>query len=220
MDEIAALEPALEGRFRNGLYYASEAHVEPEIALTFLAKAAQHTGAIFQEQTGEHSDADWTIDCRGLAVRDALKTLRGVRGERIVLECPEVAVRRPIRLLHPRIPLYIVPWSGGRFMIGATVIESDEEGSATLRSALELMAAAYALLPELGEGRIVDIAAGVRPSFPDNLPKVLLRGRKLFVNGVYRNGFLLAPILAQATLDYIERGMIRDEVVFEDHGEW
>lgn len=220
-DEIAALVPALAGRFQEGLYYASEAHVEPGAALGFLAQEARAAGAtFFRSKAPEDSDADWIVDCRGLGARDALKMLRGVRGERIVLECPEVSLRRPIRLLHPRIPFYIVPWSDGRFMIGATVIESDEEGEVTLRSAAELMAAAYALLPELGEARLVDIAAGVRPSFPDNLPRALVRGRRIFVNGMYRNGFLLAPIFARATLDYIDQGTMREGVLVEDHGEW
>jgi glycine oxidase len=105
-------------------------------------------------------------------------------------------------------------------MIGATVIESDDMGPPTLRSALELLGAAYALLPAFGEARIIDIAAGVRPAFPDNTPKILVRGHRIFVNGMYRHGFLLSPILAQLTADYIEGGAMRDGVVFEDHGEW
>ena len=125
-----------------------------------------------------------------------------------------------MRLLHPRIPFYIVPWPGNLFMIGATIIESADGGPVTLRSAAELLSCAYALIPELGEARIVDMAAGVRPSFPDNTPKIIVRGRHLYVNGLYRHGFLVSPILAQLTADYIENGTMREGVVFEDHGEW
>ena len=106
------------------------------------------------------------VDCRGLGARDDLKTLRGVRGERILIEAKDVRLTRPIRLLHPRVPFYIVPWPGAQFMIGATLIESADGGPATLRSAMELLSCAYALLPELGEARIVEIAAGVRPASP------------------------------------------------------
>ena len=53
-------------------------------------------------------------------------------------------LRRPVRLLHPRFPIYVVPWSGNRFMVGATQIESEADGPVTLRSALELLGAAYA----------------------------------------------------------------------------
>ena len=99
--------------------------------------------------------ADFVIDCRGLAAKDDLPTLRGVRGERIVIKSREVNLARPIRLLHPRFPLYVVPWGDGVHMIGATVIESEETGAITLRSALDLLSAAYALDPALAEAEIV-----------------------------------------------------------------
>ena len=218
--EIAALEPALEGRFREGLYFEAEAHIEPATALEFIAAEASRLGVALRESAQAANGADWIVDCRGLGARAEFKTLRGVRGERIVLECPEVTLNRPVRLLHPRIPFYIVPWSGNRFMIGATLIESEDNGPPSLRSAAELMSCAYALIPALGEARILDIAAGVRPSFPDNTPKIIVRAGRIAVNGSYRHGFLTAPILAKLTADYIERGVMREGVVFEDHGEW
>jgi glycine oxidase len=216
---VAELEPALEGRFREGLFFPEEAHIEPVAAMEFLAGEARRLGVAFLENRAA-GNGGWVIDCRGLGARGELKTLRGVRGERILLECAGVQLARPVRLLHPRIPFYIVPWSGNRFMIGATVIESEDDGPATLRSAAELMSCAYALIPELGEARIIGLAAGVRPSFPDNTPKIIVRARRIFVNGLYRHGFLASPILAQLTADYIEEGIMREGVVFEDHGEW
>ena len=78
------------------------------------------------------------VDCRGLAARDALRDLRGVKGEMVVLRCPEVRLSRPVRLLHPRMPLYIVPRGDGVYMLGATVIETDERDRVTARSLLEL----------------------------------------------------------------------------------
>ncbi len=219
-EEIAALEPALEGRFQEALFFAGEAHIEPCAALEFFASEARRLGVICHSSAYEADGACWTVDCRGLGARHRFKTLRGVRGERIILECPGVTLHRPVRLLHPRIPFYIVPWAGNRFMIGATVIESEDAGPPTLRSAAELMSCAYALIPALGEARILDIAAGVRPSFPDNTPKIIVRGRHVYVNGLYRHGFLAAPILAQLAAGYIEDGTMREGVVFEDHGEW
>jgi glycine oxidase len=218
--EIAALEPALEGRFREGLLFEGEAHVEPAAAMEFLAAEAERLGVKFCSSAHKGKSVDWIVDCRGLSAQPDFKTLRGVRGERIVVECPEVVLHRPVRLLHPRIPFYIVPWSGGRFMIGATVIESEDNGPPSLRSAAELMSCAYALIPALGEARILDIAAGLRPSFPDNTPKIIVRAGRIAVNGSYRHGFLAAPILAKLTADYIEKGVMREGVVFEDHGEW
>lgn len=221
--EIGELEPALSGRFHEGLYFETEAHVEPGAAMGWLVRELKRMGVVLEGRAcpGERGDGGGiVVDCRGLGARDELKTLRGVRGERIVIEAKDVRLTRPIRLLHPRVPFYIVPWPSNHFMIGATLIESADGGPATLRSAMELLSCAYALLPELGEARIVEIAAGVRPSFPDNTPKIIVRGSRIFVNGIFRHGFLVSPILAEIAANYIESGEKAEGVVFEDHGEW
>src|SRR3546814_11460116 len=59
---------------------------------------------------------DVTVDCRGLAARDRLAELRGVRGEMLVLRSREVTLTRSVRLLDPRIPVYLVPRGEGRPM--------------------------------------------------------------------------------------------------------
>ena len=126
-----------------------------------------------------------------------LPDLRGVRGEMVVIRSREVSLSRPVRLLHPRIPLYIVPRGGGVFMIGATTIESETRGGVSVRSTVELLNAAYALHPAFGEAEILELGADLRPAFPDNLPAVRRGSRSLHVNGLYRHGFLLAPAMAR-----------------------
>jgi glycine oxidase len=66
-----------------------------------------------------------------------------------------------------------------------------------------LLGAAYALHPAFGEAEIVDLGAGVRPAFPDNVPKVIVRGQTIYVNGLYRHGFLMAPALAAVVADML-----------------
>jgi glycine oxidase len=92
-------------------------------------------------------------------------------------------------------------------MVGATVIESEDTSPMTARSALELLGLAYALHPSFGEAEIIEMGVGLRPSFPDNVPKVVVRGDRLYVNGAYRHGFLLAPLLADAAANYLESGV-------------
>ena len=94
-------------------------------------------------------------------------------------------------------PLYVVPRRDHHFMIGATMIESADPGPVTIRSAVELMNGAYALHPAFAEAKIVELRADVRPAFPDNLPRVIRRGRTIHLNGLYRHGFLLAPAFAR-----------------------
>jgi glycine oxidase len=212
--ELHALEPGLEGRFTAGLYYPAEAHVAPAEAMGFLLDAVRAAGAeVAFATTWTGSGEETVIDCRGLAALGELTGLRGVRGERVVVRIRDVELNRPVRLLHPRHPLYVVPWGAGRYMVGATVIESDDAGPVTVRSALELLGSAYALHPAFGEAEIVDLGAGVRPAFADNVPKIIVRGRTIHVNGLYRHGFLLAPVLAELVADYLATGAI-DERVF------
>lgn len=205
---IDALEPDLAGRFRIGLHYASEAHMRTPVALAALLDKIRQAGAEvrFGEAWRASSDTDFTIDCRGLAARADLPTLRGVRGERLLVRARDVSLQRPVRLLHPRYPLYIVPWSDGLHLIGATVLESEDPSPMTVRSALELLGMAYALSPAFGEAEIVETSAGVRPAFPDNVPRVVPRGRTIYVNGAHRHGFLLAPALARIVADIVATG--------------
>lgn len=218
--ELAALEPSLGNRFASALFYPEEAHLAPEPALRFLLDRAQAEGVSLRLGDGEApTGADVVIDCRGLGARHELPNLRGVRGERIVVKSRDVTLTRPVRLLHPRFPLYVVPWGDGVYMIGATVIESEETGAISLRSALELLSAAYALDPAFGEAEIIEQGAGARPAFPDNRPRIIARNGYIYVNGLYRNGFLLAPALAELVADYIDTGAKDPEVFREDPAE-
>jgi glycine oxidase len=219
-EQLNAMEPGLEARFAAALYYRDEAHMVPAEAMRFLLDAAKGAGvevALGSSWTATEAGGDTVIDCRGLSARDTLSDLRGVRGERLVVRTAEVALVRPVRLLHPRHPLYVVPWGGGHFMLGATVIESEDTGPVSVRSALELLGTAYALHPAFGEAEIVEMGAGVRPSFPDNVPKIVVRGHTLHVNGLYRHGFLLAPALAELVAGYFATGAI-DNRVFRMEG--
>ncbi|MDQ0457890.1 glycine oxidase ThiO [Rhizobium paknamense] len=194
---IADLEPALEGRFRLGLFFAGEAHLDPRKALQGLYTALLGRGIRFHfgvEPAGRYA---CTIDCTGAAAMENLSGLRGVRGEMIYLETPEVTLSRPVRLLHPRHPIYIVPRAGHRFMVGATMIEAEDDGPISARSLMEFLNAAYALHPAFGEARVVETGVGIRPAFADNLPRVVETQQGFAIAGMHRHGFLLAPAMAR-----------------------
>jgi glycine oxidase len=213
-DAVLRLEPSLDGRFRNALFFPDEGHVEPRAVLPELhARIAAAGGNIQFESERSPGETDGiAIDCRGLFARDTRPNLRGVKGEMVIVETDEIALSRPVRLIHPRWPLYIIPRAGNQFMIGATSIEREDDG-VSVRSALELLSAAYAVHPAFGEARIVEIGSGLRPAFPDNLPRIAIDNQRIAVNGLYRHGFLLAPALAELTLGYVERGVIDNEVM-------
>ena len=212
-DGVNELEPSLDGRFRDALFFPDEGHVEPRSVLPQLHERIVSAGGRIEFGHEQNGDVEGiVIDCRGLAARDTLPELRGVKGEMIIVETGEIVLSRPVRLIHPRWPLYIVPRAGNRFMIGATSIEREDDG-VSVRSALELLSAAYAVHPAFAEARIVEIGSGLRPAFPDNLPRIVIDSQRIAVNGLYRHGFLLAPALAELTLGYVQRGVIDNKVM-------
>jgi glycine oxidase len=212
--ELAALEPSLEGRFRDALFFAAEGHVEPRRVLPKLHEKIVAAGGTIRFDSEVDADEidGLVIDCRGLAARAAQPELRGVKGEMILIETDEVQLARPVRLIHPRWPLYVIPRENNLFMLGATSIEAEDTG-VSVRSALELLGAAYAVHPAFAEARIVEFGSGLRPAFPDNLPRIAIEDERISVNGLYRHGFLIAPALAELTLNYVARGQIDNEVM-------
>jgi glycine oxidase len=206
---IAALEPDLSGRFNKALYFREEGHLDPRAALVALTHRLEALGVPIQfgvSAAVQKVSGRCVINCTGLAARGVLSDLRGVKGEMLLVRLHDVSLSRPVRVLHPRIPLYIVPRTDGLFMVGATMIESDQPTRITARSMLELLSAAYALHPAFGEAEIVEIGTGVRPAFPDNLPRLGWHGGTLYINGLYRHGFLLAPSLARMAAQIVLEG--------------
>ena len=202
------------------MFFQEEAHLDPRQALQSLAvNLEKKTGTVnYNVDVNQHRlpSADVVIDARGLAAQDHLADLRGVKGEMILLSCPEVRLNRTIRLLHPRIPIYLVPRSDGLYMLGATVIESNERHRISARSMLELLSSLYALHPAFAEAEIAEIGVDARPAFADNVPRMRWHQHRLYVNGLYRHGFLLASALAQMTAQVVQQPNFKSEFMYEN----
>ncbi|MDW6024308.1 glycine oxidase ThiO [Mesorhizobium sp. BAC0120] len=217
-DKLAELEPALTGRFRRALFFTEEAHLDPRQVLTRLECKLVGLGVAFEGPEGiAEAGFDVIADCTGAARIGSDAALRGVRGEMLVLRAPGMVLSRPVRLLHPRFPIYVVPRGNGHFMVGATMIESDAAGPITVRSIMELLNAAYSLNPAFAEAEIVETGVGIRPAYPDNLPRIERAGRTISVNGLYRHGFLLAPAMAERAADMIFDSQPARELLYEAH---
>ncbi|TGN07094.1 FAD-dependent oxidoreductase [Leptospira ilyithenensis] len=190
------LEPDLGDRFAKGLFYPSEAHLDPRQALGELKQKLINAGVDFHTNRPNGR----IIDCRGIQASAELSDLRSIRGEMIILQSEEISLSRSIRLLHPRFPCYIVPRDNNRFMVGATMVESSKADPICARAIMELLSSAYSVHPSFAEASVVEVGAGLRPAFFDNVPAIHFKDGKFFVNGMYRHGFLLAPILAEKLL--------------------
>ncbi|WP_404405216.1 glycine oxidase ThiO [Pelagibacterium halotolerans] len=221
-DALGALEPELAAQFAKALYFPREAHIDPRQALAVLAHKLEAGGVTIRygsEQAPQAQDST-VIDARGFGARDELPDLRGVKGEMLVLKTRDIAISRPVRLLHPRVPAYLVPRGNGVYMLGATQIESEDRRRITARGMVDLLNAAYAVHPAFAEAEIIETGADVRPAFPDNLPRLRWRGGTLHVNGLFRHGFLLAPACARLAAEAIANPDNIPEMMDEDRGEW
>lgn len=235
IEQAQTLEPELPNHFAQALWLPNEGHIDNGLLFTELEtkiKAGtiqlfEHTPvAIEQNQivalgqpNNDHdlSKFDHIIDCRGLGAKTQLlqsdNRLRGVRGEVIKVHAPEVTLSRPIRLMHPRYPLYIVPKANQHFVIGATEIESQSDKGPSVRSVLELLTAAYSVHKGFGEAEIVSIDAGLRPTLSDNEPMVCTQDNVTQVNGLYRHGFLLTPSLVKKVIKHLNKcGILVDDL--------
>jgi glycine oxidase len=208
---LRELEPAVHGPAHAWLL-PCEGRIHTVQAMAALADGAAACGAQFhwgqavlQVEPGNLRLADRTrrfdtvFDVRGTGARPQV-AVRGVRGEIFWLHAPGVALRRPLRLLHPRHRVYLVPRPGDIVVVGASEIESEDRSPVSLRSTVELLAAAHSVIPELAEARVVHSEANQRPALPDNLPHMETRAGLTRINGLFRHGWLIAPALVEEAI--------------------
>ena len=203
---LGELEPVLGTRFSEALYIPGEAQVDNRAFLKAVAIALEDSGVECHWKTFVEDDAPRdagiVVDCRGMGAKYNWPQLRGVRGEIVRLHAPEIELHHMLRLLHPRYPVYIVPRAEGRLVVGATSIEGEDRSPVSVRGALELLTSAYSMLPALAEARILEFSTQVRPALPNHLPALHFDRERntLYINGLYRHGFLLTPTIVEEVL--------------------
>ncbi|QYD69401.1 FAD-binding oxidoreductase [Paraburkholderia edwinii] len=205
--QINAAEPALAGRFTQGWLLPHEGQLDNRQVLAALAAGLAERGVETHWNTAiddrELPAARITIDCRGLGAKPVLPTLRGIRGEVARVHAPGIGLARPVRLLHPRYPLYIAPKQNDLYVIGATEVEGEDMSPVSVRSALELLSAAFSVHPGFGEARILELNSQCRPTLPDHRPAIVWDGAQtLRVNGLYRHGYMIAPEVADEAVRF------------------
>jgi glycine oxidase len=223
---LAEIEPGVAERFSQGLYLPNEGQLDNRqlleallVELTLMKVPCHWNQSADPEQLrSQENGFDWVIDCRGLGAKESWnqldntsKDLRGVRGEVIRLHAPEVKLRRPTRLIHPRYPIYIAPKEDDVYVVGATEIESDDLSPMSLRSAMELLSAVYTVHSGFAEARILEMATQSRPTLKDNLPEIALdhkpnQAKLMMINGLYRHGFMISPAILDCALEILSTG--------------
>jgi glycine oxidase len=210
-DALRGLEPALRPGLQAWLL-AGEGRIHTVQAMSALAAAAPGTTWHWSSPIeavqprrlvragGRHEDFDWVFDVRGVGARPQLP-VRGVRGEIFWLQAPDIGLQRPVRLLHARHRVYLVPRAPDLVVVGASEIESEDRSPVSLRTTVELLAAAHSVVPGLAEARIVHAETNLRPALPDNQPLIETVPGCTRINGLFRHGWLIAPGIVDSALE-------------------
>jgi glycine oxidase len=219
--QLAEQEPDLAERFDQAMYFEKESFIDNRHLYKQLtevltqqcqwqqcehidkvdeATIAQLTKQYFDRESSYY---DAVIDCRGNGANQDLSTLRSVRGEVVRVHAPEVDFKHAIRLIHPRYPFYLAPRPNNEYVLGATVVESDDRSPITIRSGLELMSALYSLHKGFAEARILEMDVHCRPGMPDNLPTISRTSWGYHINGFYRHGYLFGPAIINDLLQLL-----------------
>lgn len=218
-DEVARLEPLLHQE--TPAYWLPECSVDPRALCSALVKAAKHRGVDFvtgsavlevEMQDGRAADvktanssypAGVVVNCAGAwasQIQPFRVPTRPAKGQMVcVVPAPEdsgehLVVRHVIRTPE----IYIIPRSDRRILLGATVEDAGFDKRTDANTIEKLYRAAAKVVPKIGEMRIHDAWAGLRPASPDKLPilgQTAMPGY-FAATGHYRDGIMLAPITA------------------------
>lgn len=209
--ELQNVEPSLIN-FDRGFLLESEGQLCNRQFIRVTNRILKNRLHAFKQQPIDTNDLkhlkhsfDAVFDCRGSGAinaqnNSAEKPLRGIRGEVIRVHSNEVSLTRPIRIVHPRNSIYVVPKPNHEFVIGATEIESNSDTPITVKSTLELLSTLYCVHPAFGEATVLETRAGVRAAYDDNIPRVHKEDNIITANGCYRHGWLVGPALVQQAI--------------------
>jgi glycine oxidase len=225
--ELRRLEPSVGPDVRGGLSVPGDMAVDNRVLLAALRSAAERAGAVLVESSvsevspgsvhladGRRVEADAVLVAAGSASGTVYPALAGlvrpVKGEILRLRRRPSALPPPSRTVRAVVegrPVYAVPRNEGGLVIGATQYEAGFETEPVVGGVRDLLRDAERILPGIAEYALVEVAAGLRPGTPDNLPIIgRLPDGVLVATGHGRNGILLAPLTASAVLTMVGGG--------------
>jgi glycine oxidase len=131
--------------------------------------------------------------------------VRPVKGQLLRLRHPAampLVLSHTVRATVRGVDVYLVPRADGEMIVGATSEERGPDRTVTAGAVHDLLHDAMSVLPVISELTLAETCAGLRPGTLDNGPIVGATGIAglLVATGHYRNGILLAPVTADATV--------------------
>ncbi len=219
---LADLEPAL-AETNGRAVYLKERSVDPRALVAAALKAAKHRGVDISSGTtvtdvllsdgkitGVRTDktqygAPRVVNCAG-AWAGSFSThrfpTRPVKGQMLAVVCPE---RNVVRHVVRTPEMYLVPRSDGRIVIGSTLEEAGFDKRTDADTIQRMHQAAIRMVPALGQARVLEDWAGLRPGTPDNMPILgaTTTPGYFVAAGHFRDGILLAPVTAHVMAQVI-----------------
>lgn len=208
------VEPALPGEWQphspSGLMVRDtlSARITPHLALAALEGALRALGGeVILGQAEDRGAVLWATGTEGLADLQAQtgKALAGaVKGQAALLRLDAPAGQPQIFAAG----LHIVP-HGGSVAIGSTSEHHWTDPHTTDDALDALIARAREVLPALAEAPVIQRWAGLRPRAASRAPLAGAwpqRPGHYIMNGGFKIGFAVAPLLAERMADLIETG--------------
>ena len=221
-------EPQLSSSVLSGLVVESHGFVGATDLTSALRRAAGVHGVTFTPSTSAarvvsrngalqvETPVD-TVSC------DAVVMAAGSWSGQVEAEGEEAVPVRPVRgqLLHlgwPKFPperviwtdqCYLVPWTDGSVLVGATVEDVGFDERATVAGVQQLIDMTCDIIPTARKAWFQGVRVGLRPGTPDDLPIIGPSERLpglFYATGHFRNGVLLAPLTARIVADYLLDG--------------
>lgn len=180
-----------------------------------IAALPEGRGVVCHDESGQQWEAPHVVLAAGswasLVAIDGVPALpvRPVRGQLVYLQCGALA---PSRILWGA-RCYLVPWSDGTTLVGATVEDVGYDERVTSAGVSDLLHAAKELLAVGGDAEFIGARVGLRPGSPDDRPLVGPSTRipgLCYAVGHYRNGVMLAPLTGDVLADWILEGRADD----------
>ena len=214
-DELRELEPELA--YSAPARLLPELCVDPRLFCDALLKSALHRGvhvasgadvthlqveegsAVAAITTKTRYVAKYVVNCAGAWAGQCSPVpipSRPIKGQMLSLIAEH---RKLLRHVIRGNGVYVIPRSDGRIVVGSTVEDVGFDKRVNPGTIQRMHQAAAVLVPPLGEARILEDWAGLRPGTPDKLPimgKTSVEGY-FAATGHYRDGILLAPVTAR-----------------------
>ncbi|MGC5780403.1 glycine oxidase ThiO [Methylobacterium sp. NFXW15] len=228
--EVRRLEPILRPSVTAGVQCPLDHQVDPRLVMAALAQACEASGVTILEQTPV-TGLDWSggrvtgvVTQKGrLAAGTVVLAAGAWSGEGGLL--PET-LALPVRPLKGQAlalrttrqtgtlarmvwteQVHMAPKSDGQLIIGATVEDCGFREGVTAGGLYALLEGARRVLPGIEEMEVEAVWSGYRPTSDDDAPIIdTIAPGLVAATGHHRNGYLLAPVTADAVADLVTSG--------------